>query len=31
VSRARLHEVVGQVSSLDLARLTEAIALYLGE
>ena len=31
VSRARLHEHVGQLPAAVMARLSEAIALYLGE
>lgn len=31
VSSARLHELIGQLPAAALARLSEAIALYLGE
>jgi mRNA interferase MazF len=31
VSKARLHEILGQASSADMARLGEALALYLSD
>ena len=31
VSKARLHELIGQSSTQVMARVNEAIALYLGE
>lgn len=31
ISRARLHELIGQLPATAMARLSDALALYLGE